>query len=335
MTYLGIDFSGDARKWSRTVHTRTVWVAKVRQRASVKVDWVRAIQDFPGSETPFQRISMAPQVRGKIGMRMSYLGRGFGLIVTILAYPAVGQPAATLEGMRAYNAGNINTAYRRLKQEAEKGDAEAQVNLGYLYARGQGVKADQREAFRLHALSADQGNGEGMNALGYKYEYAMGVPKDIGKAIHWFCRAIAFGNPRAMNNLALLLHEGREVPADEAEARSLWGQAAALGHSNAMYSLAMSYLWGPETARDPVQGNMWLMKAAEAGNSLARDVLWKTGYKGQLPPANNPAALMIPWVRDAAGHTKVCGNLISWKRARVNPSPNRWQIHPHDLRIAA
>ena len=57
MSYLGIDFSGDARKWSRTVHTRTVWVAKVQQRASVKVDWVRAIQDFPGSETPFQRLA--------------------------------------------------------------------------------------------------------------------------------------------------------------------------------------------------------------------------------------------------------------------------------------
>ena len=79
---------------------------------------------------------MGPQVQSNIGMRMSCLGRGFGLIVAILAYPAFGQPAQTLEVMRAYNTGDINTAYRLLKQEADKGDAEAQVNLGYLYARG-------------------------------------------------------------------------------------------------------------------------------------------------------------------------------------------------------
>jgi uncharacterized protein len=92
--------------------------------------------------------------------------------------------------MQAYNKGDVATAYRLLRQEADAGDSDAQVNLGYLYARGQGVVADQKEAFRLYALSAEQGNGEGTNALGFKYQYGTGVAKDIDRAIYWYCEAV-------------------------------------------------------------------------------------------------------------------------------------------------
>ncbi len=71
-----------------------------------------------------------------------------------LSLPAAAQSPQTLDGMKAYNRGDFATAYRLLRQEADAGDAEAQVNLGYMYARGQGVKADQLEAFRLYTLSA-------------------------------------------------------------------------------------------------------------------------------------------------------------------------------------
>ena len=36
---------------------QTVWIAKVRQETSVKVDWVRPIQEFSGNEPPFQRLA--------------------------------------------------------------------------------------------------------------------------------------------------------------------------------------------------------------------------------------------------------------------------------------
>jgi hypothetical protein len=59
MTYVGIDFSGAADKWGHTVSTaqKTVWIAKVRQETSVKVEWVRPIQEFSGNEPPFQRLA--------------------------------------------------------------------------------------------------------------------------------------------------------------------------------------------------------------------------------------------------------------------------------------
>jgi TPR repeat protein len=60
-----------------------------------------------------------------------------------------------------------------LKTAADAGDPDAQLNLGYLYARGQGVAQNQQEAMRLYLLSAKQGNPEGMNAVGFKYRYGM------------------------------------------------------------------------------------------------------------------------------------------------------------------
>ena len=45
-----------------------------------------------------------------------------------------------------------------LRTDAEQGDADAQVNLGVMYAIGLGVPQDDAEAVRWYRLSADQGN---------------------------------------------------------------------------------------------------------------------------------------------------------------------------------
>lgn len=238
--------------------------------------------------------------------------RGLVLLgAALLTAPAWAQTETTLAGMRAYNAGDIATAYRLLRHEAEGGDAEAQVNLGYLYARGQGVAADQAEAFRLYSRSAEQGDSEGMNALGYKYQFGTGVRKDMAKAIDWYCRAVAFGNAMAMNNLANVLHDGNDLPRDEQEARNLWLQSANLDHYNAMYNLGISYLRGDGAAVDRDQGAAWIVRAARNGQAAAQAVLRQSGYTGALPKPVEWAALMVPAARNAAGHTKVCGVPVS------------------------
>jgi len=224
-----------------------------------------------------------------------------------VAGSAYGQSAETLSGMHAYNTGDLVTAFRLLKHAADSGDAEAMVNLGYFYARGQVVPTDQAEAFRLYAQSAHRGNSEGMNALGYKYQFATGIPKDIGKAVYWYCQAISFGNPRAMNNLALLLSDGREIEQDVDQARDLWTQSSALGHRNSMYNLGLSYLNGPENKRDSRAANAWILRAAQAGQVLAQQLLRRYGYTEPLPPPSDDAALMIPAPKNAAGRARSCG----------------------------
>ena len=230
-----------------------------------------------------------------------------GMVVMAVGV-ARAQSSATLEGMQAYNNGDFTTAYRLLRQAADSDDPEAQVNLGYLYARGHGVQVNQMEALRLYELSAKAGSSEGMNAIGYKYLFATGVQKDPGRAAFWFCEAVLHGNPRAMNNLALMLVSG-ELPFDEPEARNLWQQAAELGHANAMNNLGLSYLNGRE--RDLGKADEWMMRAARAGHPTAQRYLRARGYADLLPPMVDVGFVMTPEPKHAVGRTKECALYIS------------------------
>ena len=221
---------------------------------------------------------------------------------------AQAQSADALAGMQAYNSGDYASAYRLLRAAADANDPEAQVNLGYMYARGQGVVENQLEAFRLYKKSADLGDGEGMNALGYKYLAGTGVAMDPSRAIHWFCAAIAMGNPRAMNNLALMLNQGEYVTEDPAEARSLWEQASLFGHSNAMMNLALSYM--TSAPLDDAAGRRWLLAAAQRGQPRAIQLLQAQGYSGSLPAPFDETAMMVPFVKNPPGRAKIC-SLIS------------------------
>ena len=61
-------------------------------------------------------------------------------------------------GMDAYNRGDYATALREWRPLAEQGQAEAQHNLGELYAEGQGVPQDYGKARQWVEKAAAQGN---------------------------------------------------------------------------------------------------------------------------------------------------------------------------------
>lgn len=225
---------------------------------------------------------------------------------------AVAQDVASsvAAGITAYNRGDIVTAYRLLKAASDAGDSDAEVNLGYLYARGQGTPADQGEALRLYLLSAGQGNPEGMNAVGYKYRYGSGVKIDLPRAVHWFCRAALSGDPRGLNNLAIMYLEGQGVERDLDEARRLWQQSAERGNPNAMANLGQSYYFQPP--RDPARGLGLLKEAAMLGHLNAQALLRKLGNHDAFPPPVNTELEMRPARKDLRpGKVRDCGFLAS------------------------
>jgi TPR repeat protein len=233
-------------------------------------------------------------------------------------FPCCAQSACSDAGVPAlnagvldYNGGWVRAAFDALRAAAACGNADAQVNLGYMYARGQGTAPDQQEALRLYRLSAAQGNGEGMNALGYKYQYGTGVAIDLAQAISWYCRAIERGNPRAFNNLALLYDAGQGVPQDVAVARDLWQQAADRGHANGLYNLGVSYLKSADEF-ERKRGIALEIEAASLGNGPAQQLLRRRGYQGTFPAVLDDAGLMklqSPWL--PPGHAPACGDLVS------------------------
>jgi len=75
----------------------------------------------------------------------------------------------------------------------EQGDAEAQNNLGLMYANGRGVTEDDEEAVRFYRLAAEQGNAAAQSNLGLMYANGEGVPQEYVRAYMWFDLAAAQG----------------------------------------------------------------------------------------------------------------------------------------------
>lgn len=60
------------------------------------------------------------------------------------------------DGWAAYQRGDYATALRFFRPLAEKGNADAQFNLGYMYANGQGVPQDYVQAHMWVNLAASR-----------------------------------------------------------------------------------------------------------------------------------------------------------------------------------
>jgi TPR repeat protein len=90
-----------------------------------------------------------------------------------------------------------------LKLSAEQGHASAQYNLGLMYANGQGVPQDFKEAVKWWKLSAEQGFGNAQYDLGMMYYDGIGVPQDYALAHMWFNLSGSSGDDNyvAMRNI--------------------------------------------------------------------------------------------------------------------------------------
>src|SRR5712692_3505252 len=111
---------------------------------------------------------------------------GFLILVTALVMPAVADFNA---GLKAYESGDYATALKEWQPLAGKGDANAQYNIGLLYAKGQGLKQDYAEAAKWYRKAADQGVPGAQYNLGLMYSNGQGVPQDTQEAMKWYLKA--------------------------------------------------------------------------------------------------------------------------------------------------
>src|ERR1700722_10438757 len=104
------------------------------------------------------------------------IGTMLGLGTTLLwAVPALRGETAT--GLKAFRQSDYATALREWKVDADKGQTEAQYNLGMLYLKGLGVTRDPQKAFQLFSLAADAGQPDAQFQVGLMREKGVGVPQ--------------------------------------------------------------------------------------------------------------------------------------------------------------
>ena len=91
---------------------------------------------------------------------------------------------------------------KKLLQDAENGDAEAQWRLGEAYREGEEVKQDFVEAVKWYRLAAEQGNFEAQWSLGKAFWHAEGVWLDRAEAVKWIRLAADQGHDLSIEFLA-------------------------------------------------------------------------------------------------------------------------------------
>jgi TPR repeat protein len=170
--------------------------------------------------------------------------------------------------------------FAETQAKAERGDADAQKNLGKIYAKGESVKQDYALAARWYRQAADQGHAGAQAALGELYEAGRGVPQDNAEAAKWYLRAAEQGNVTGQYSLAVLYVLGKGVRADNLEALKWYREAANQGDDLSQYNLGMRYYEGSSVAADPVEAYKWLSLAAAQGVQDAVQV--RDALKGKM-----------------------------------------------------
>ncbi len=101
-----------------------------------------------------------------------------------------------------------NCNIEEIIEKANKGDPEAQYQLGKRYRVGRLVEKDLATAIKWFRLAAEQGNEEAMISLGICYMRGNGVEKDVWEGIKLWTKAADCGNKQAMIKLASLHYKG-------------------------------------------------------------------------------------------------------------------------------
>ncbi|MGV3774712.1 MAG: tetratricopeptide repeat protein [Verrucomicrobiales bacterium] len=88
-----------------------------------------------------------------------------------------------------------------LLEKAEKGDIEAQYEIGWRSAIGIGLNQDEALALEWLITAARNGHSLAQNNLGARYLAGEGVPNDPVEAYYWFYQAAQKGDRKAGKNV--------------------------------------------------------------------------------------------------------------------------------------
>jgi uncharacterized protein len=156
--------------------------------------------------------------------------------------------------------GDYAAAYALTRPIADQGLSAAQLRLGRMYARGQGVAQDYAEAARWFRRASEQGDAAAQESLAFAYYSGQGVAQDYAEAARWYRRAADQGDAAAQDILGRTYLDGQGVPQDYVLAYVWFNLASVHGDQDAM------------KARDGIAAKMTPDQIAEA-QRLARE--WK------------------------------------------------------------
>lgn len=140
----------------------------------------------------------------------------------------------------------------KLKKYAEKGNADAQTELGERYYVGiYGVREDTAEALKWYRKTFEQGNAYAKYRLGKCYDEGIGVEDNYTKANSLYKEALAefekmaeAGNAKAQLYVGFCYEKGRGTEKNLKAAFEAYKKSAETGYFLGQYELGYCYYWG-------------------------------------------------------------------------------------------
>jgi len=198
---------------------------------------------------------------------------------------------------------NYAKALKCFEDAAAQNLAAAQYNLGIMYSNGHGVTQDKQQAMKWYQLAAEQGNVDAQVNLGFLYYSGTGIPEDTEKAVPWFQRAAEQKNPIAQFFLGVCYDNGYGVTVDKFKALNWYRLAGEQGHVKAQVNLGLMYDLGDGIPENSVEAVKWYRQAAEQEDTTAQYFLALCYDEGKGVPEDKSEA--AKWFRQASeqGHT--------------------------------
>ena len=164
---------------------------------------------------------------------------------------------------------NERNKIRLLKEEALKGNTDAQYNIGNYYYFNHNEDSNYNKAVYWWKKASEQGNADAQYKLGICYYYGQGITKSIENAITCWEKASDRGNKKAKERLI-------ETYEDYAEK----------GNANAQYQLGLFYIYGIYVKVDYDKAMKLLNKSSLQGNKAAQEMInkwcWKAAITGSV-----------------------------------------------------
>ena len=168
---------------------------------------------------------------------------------------------------------DMREAVKWFRKAAEQNEASAQYKLGMIYAVGDGVAKDGVEAAKWFRKAADQNEASAQYELGVAYANGFGVAKDDVEAVKWLRKAAKQNNVSAQSNLGYRYARGIGVKKDEVEGVIWLRKAARQNDVRAQVNLSICYAYGFGVPKDLVEACKWELLAARQGNETAKQGL--------------------------------------------------------------
>jgi TPR repeat protein len=203
-------------------------------------------------------------------------------VVAALALAAGVASADVKTGVDAWQRGDFGAAVAEWRPLADRGDSDAQYNLGQAYKMGRGVPADLRIAQTWYEKAAQQGHPQAAANLGL----ILFQNGEQQRAIPWLKMAADADDPRAQYVLGTALFNGDVAGKDWPRAYALMSRAAAQGFPPAAANLQSMDQYIPEAQRR--QGLAMadqIERSANAGGRPVR-VAGQPGPRTILSPNN-------------------------------------------------